>query len=437
MSFYQSNLIEDGKLVKVFECKISGFEIGKQTEEKLKEIQANAHLKGFRKGKAPFNIIQESYFGKTFFDIINQKANVCIAEIAEKNNFKLASSPKVDLDSESSLHADRNTANIKDVTMKITYELLPEIPAIDLTKLGIEKYSLKVEEGDIAEELEKLAKSHATKEEKDGAIENGDIAVFDFTGYKDGIAFDGGTAKDYELEIGSKSFIEGFEDGLLGMNIGYEKTLNLTFPKEYHQEELAGQPVEFKVKVNKIFKQLPAKLDDELSKKFGFETLDALKEDISKALATNYENSYKNKQKNVVFEKLQPLLSFDVPPSMLPKEGEHIHDENCDHDHDAQPEEKQANPVENARLSIFIMNYASEHKIQVSQQDFMMYIETMARMYGQNPRAFFDIYEKNPQMKESVYNLLFENKIYEGIFDAIPSQPNLISKKEFDDILKQ
>ena len=83
------------------------------------------------------------------------------------------------------------------------------------------------------------------------------------------------------------------------------------------------------------------------------------------------------------------------------------------------------------------MNYASEHKIQVSQQDFMMYIETMARMYGQNPRAFFDIYEKNPQMKESVYNLLFENKIYEGIFDAIPVEQKPISKKEFDDILKQ
>lgn len=438
MSFYQSNLIEDGKLVKVFECKISGFEIGKKTEEKLKEIQANAHLKGFRKGKAPMNIIQESYFGKTFFDVINQKANVCIAEIAEKNNFKLASSPKVDLDSESSLPADRNTANIKDVTMKITYELLPEIPAVDFSKLGIQKYSLKIEEEDIAEELQKLAKTHASKEEKDGAVENGDVAVFDFTGYKDGIAFDGGTAKDYELEIGSKSFIEGFEDGLLGLKVGDEKTLNLTFPKEYHQEELAGQPVEFKVKVNKVFKQVPAKLDDELAKKFGFETLDALKEDISKALATNYENSYKNKQKNVVFERLQPLLSFDVPPSMLPKKGEeneHVHDENCNHEHDEA--EKQANPIENARLSIFLMNYATEHKIQVSKQDFMLYIETMARMYGQNPRAFFDIYEKNPQMKESVYNLLFENKIYEGIFDAIPVEQKPISKKEFDDILKQ
>ena len=429
MSLYQSTLKEENGLLRTFECIISGFEIGKKTEEKLKEIQATAHLKGFRKGKAPMNIIQDAYFGKTFFDVINKQANVCIAEIAEKNNFKLATSPKIELDTESSLPADRNTANIKDITMKVIYELLPEIPALDLAQVGIYKYSLKLTEDDISEELEKLAKSKSSKEEKaEGVVESGDIAIINFTGYENGVPFDGGKAENYELEIGSKSFIEGFEDGLLGLKVGDEKALALKFPEEYHQENLAGKPVEFQVKVNKILKQVPAQINDELAKQFGFETLDALKEDISKALSVNYINAYKNQQKNSVFEKLQPLLNFDVPPSMLPKEEEKTNE-------DSESNGK-SNSIQDIRLSIFLMNYATQNKIQVSKQDFMLYIESMARMYGQSPKAIFDIYDKNQQLKESIYNLLFENKIYESLFDAIPSEEKVISKKEFDDILK-
>ncbi len=375
------------------------------------------------------NIIQDAYFGKTFFDVVNAQANVCIAGIAEKNTFKLATSPKVELDTESSLPADRNTANIKDITMTIVYELLPEIPALDLTQIGISKYSLKLTEDDINEELEKLAKSKSSKEEKNnGIIEDGDVVIINFTGYENGKPFDGGNAEDYQLEIGSKSFIEGFEDGLVGLTVGDEKTLALKFPEEYHQENLAGKPVEFKVKVNKVLKQVPAQINDELAKQFGFENLDVLKEDISKALSVNYINAYKNQQKNSVFEKLQPLLNFDVPPSMLPKNDETKTE-------DSKENEKYSS-IQDIRLSIFLMNYATQNKIEVSKQDFMLYVESMAKMYGQHPKAIFDIYDKNQQLKESIYNLLFENKIYENLFDSIPSEERVISKKEFDDILK-
>jgi len=300
---------------------------------------------------------------------------------------------------------------------------------LDLAQVGIYKYSLNLTEDDINEELEKLAKSKSLKEEKaEGVVESGDIAITNFTGYANGVPFDGGNAENYELEIGSKSFIEGFEDGLLGLKVGDEKTLALKFPEEYHQENLAGKPVEFKVKVNKILKQVPAQINNELAKQFGFENLDALKEDISKALSVNYINAYKNQQKNSVFEKLQPLLNFDVPPSMLPKEEEKTNE-------DSESNAK-SNSIQNIRLSIFLMNYATQNKIQVSKQDFMLYIESMARMYGQSPKAIFDIYDKNQQLKESIYNLLFENKIYESLFDSIPSEEKVISKKEFDDILK-
>ncbi|MFT4967359.1 MAG: trigger factor [Candidatus Deianiraeaceae bacterium] len=426
MSLYQSSLVEDGSLIKVHECIISGYEIGQQTEAKLKEIQQNAHLKGFRKGKTPMNVIQETYFGQTFYEIINKQANACIAEIAEKNNYKLATSPNIDIDSESSLPADRSTANIKDVSMKVTYELLPNVPEIDFSKVDIAKYSLDVKDEDIANELQRLAKSRSSKEEKDGPIENSDITVIDFIGYQDGIEFEGGKSENHELEIGSKSLINGFEAGLVGLTKGEEKTLSLVFPEEYHAKDLAGKPVEFKVTIKKVLKQIPAELDDEFAKQLGFETLDALKTDIKQSLIDNYVGSYKNTQKNIIFEKIKVLLDFEVPPSMVPVEKET----------QSEGEDVKPQTLEDIRLSIFLMNHASDKKIEVSQQDFMMYIESMASMYGQNPKMIFDIYQKNEQMKASVQNLLFENKIYDSIFEAIPSKEQVKSKEEFEVIIK-
>jgi trigger factor len=218
---YQAKLKEDKGLVKIFECIISGFEVGKQTEAELSKLQESAHLKGFRKGKAPMSVIQDAYFGKVYFDIVNKEANKCIFEISQENKFNLASSPKVELDAESSLPADRNTANIRDITITITYETFPEIPAFDFSKISLEKVSANITDSDLEEELSKLAKNMATTEAKtEGAIENGDVAIIDFAGYESGIAFQGGTATDYRLEIGSKSFIEGFEEGVVGAKIG-------------------------------------------------------------------------------------------------------------------------------------------------------------------------------------------------------------------------
>ena len=425
MSFYQTNLLEDRGLVKVYECKISGFEIGNSVEEKLKELQATAHLKGFRKGKAPMSIIQESYFGKVFYDVVNKFANDAISQTAEENKLTLATSPKTELDAESSLPADRSTANIRDVSLKITYETLPEISGVDFSKINIEKFELNVAEDDVNEEIEKIAKNQATNTPKEGVIENGNVAIIDFTGYKDGEKFQGGEATDYKLEIGSKSFIEGFEEGLVGLKTGEEKTLALKFPDEYQSEELAGKEVEFKVVVKAIEEKVPALINDELVKKVGFETLGALKEDIVKSLKENYENSYKNLKKNEVFDSLKGLLNFELPPVMQPKAEEGKEIENL---------EEQLSSI---RLSVFLTKYAKDEKIEVSQQDFMQYISTMAKMYGQNPKMIFDLYEKNQQMKESIYNLLYENKIYDKIFEGIEIEKKLLSKDEYDAKLKE
>lgn len=426
---HQYNLKEEKGLVKIFDCLVSGFDVGKEVTNQLNQMQQTAHLKGFRKGKAPMKVIEDMYFGKVFFDVVNQKANDCIADIIKKNDYKLASRPKLDLDSESSLPADRNVANIKDLKMTVTLEMLPEVKDIDLGKIGITKYTLNVEEQDVEGELQRLAVNHSQTEDKgEGAIvEDGDVAVIDFTGYKDGIKFEGGEAMNYKLLIGSKTFIAGFEEGLIGMKVGEEKSLNLEFPKEYHDEKLAGQPVEFAVKIVNVLKNIPAEINDEFAKRFGFNSLDDFRKDIGKSLAANYENAYRARQKSFVFDKLQTLLDFDVPHSML--KHDHEKGEECN-------QESHQNEIGGVRLSIFLMDYAQKNKIEVTKTDFMQYIESMARMYGQNPQTIYQMYEGNKQMQDNAYNILFENKIFDHIYDAIPLQAENVLKDEFDKILK-
>lgn len=431
---YQYNLKEEKGLVKIFDCTISGFEVGKEVTKELETMQKTAHLKGFRQGKAPIKVIEEMYFGKVFFDVVNKKASECISKITKEKGYQLASQPHLELDTEASLPADRSVANIKDLKMVVTFETLPEIKDVDLSKIDTKKYTLKIEEKDIDEELERLAKSHATTEDKgsDAKIENSDVAIIDFTGFKDGEKFPGGEAVNYKLNIGSNSFIAGFEEGLVGMKAGDETTLKLEFPKEYHEANLAGQPVEFKVKVNNVLKSIPAKTDEDFAKKFGFSSLEDFRNDIKKSLAENYENNYMVRQKAEVFEKLQTLLTFEVPHSML-----HKHDNKHDHKAEIHEHGHTEQEISNARLSIFLMDYAQKHKIDVTKDDFSQYIEAMARMYGQNPQMIYSMYEGNKQMQEGVYNVLFENKIFEHLYDAIPANAEELTKDGFDKLLKE
>jgi len=418
---HQAKLKEDKGLVKIFECVISGFEIGKQVEKQLQELQQNAHLKGFRKGKAPMNVIQDGYFGKVYFELVNKEANKVIMQIAEENNFQLASSPKVELDAESSLPADRNIANIKDIMITITYEVFPEIPQFDFSKISVEKIVANVTDEDLSEELSRLARNLSTNEPKEegSSVEIGDVVVIDAIGYEQGIAFDGGKLDNHHLEIGSKSFIEGFEEGIVGAKKGEERTLQLKFPEPYHMDSLAGKPVEFNVIVNDILKSTPATLDDDLSQKYGFETLDLLKEDIKKSIVTNYENALKIRKKDEIFKQIKEILNFEVPTSIIERTGDSSEDS-----------------IKDARLSVFLMQYAKQNNINISTEDFTAYVESVAKMYGHTPQSLLAFYNKNEQMKESTMNSLFENKIYEVIFDAIPAIPKVLSKLEIDAILK-
>lgn len=211
----------------------------------------------------------------------------------------------------------------KELVAEATVVVKPEVELGQYTGIEVEELSTEVTEKDVEAELEKLLQNHAEIVVKEGAVENGDTAVIDYEGFKDGVAFEGGKGENHPLIIGSNSFIPGFEEQLIGMNTGETKEINVTFPAEYHAEELAGADATFKVTLHEVkTRELPA-LDDEFVKDLdrdGIETIADLKADLEKTLKEQKETAARNHVIDTVVEKVTENATFEIPAEMIDSE---------------------------------------------------------------------------------------------------------------------
>ena len=259
-------------------------------EKALNKLAGSVKLDGFRKGHAPKNLIKAKIGAKA----LREQA---VEEILSENYAKIFVDNNVTPVAQPTANIVKSTETELEVTF--TCPVKPEFELGEYKGLEVKKAQVRVTKKDVEERLNDYQKQFAelvVKEE--GTVEEGDTAVIDYEGLKDGVAFEGGKAENYSLEIGSHSFIPGFEEGLVGMAAGEEKEINLTFPKEYHAADLAGAEVVFKVKVHEIKAKVLPEIDDELAKDVnieGVETLDQLKDHIKAQLKSQKENEVENK----------------------------------------------------------------------------------------------------------------------------------------------
>ena len=236
------------------------------------------NIPGFRKGKAPMNIVEKYYGAQIFYeDAFNEVATEAYDEALKENNIEAVSRPEVDI-----IQMEKG----KDVIFTAVVQTKPEVELGKYKGVEIAKVEYKVEEKDIEHELGHMQEHNSRLVTvEDRALENGDISTIDFEGFVNGVAFEGGKAEGHELEIGSGSFIPGFEDQLVGMKIDEEKDINVKFPEEYFSKDLAGKDAVFKVKLHAIKKKELPELDDEFAKDVSeFDTLEELKASIKEKL---------------------------------------------------------------------------------------------------------------------------------------------------------
>lgn len=291
-------------------------EVEKAYQQKLQEVAKTVKLKGFRVGKVPIKVVEQK-FGS---DILNEVAGELIQSSFEKaieeHKLNIAGTPDVKPQS------FNKTAPIE---YEATFEVYPEIELKDLTGESIEKHIAEVTDEDVNTMLEKLRKQQAIWEDVDQGAKQGDRVVIDFEGFIDDKPFEGGSAKDFQLELGSKQMIPGFEDGLIGAKAGDELNLNVTFPEKYPVQDLAGKAAMFKVTVNKVQAGKLPPIDDGLAKKIGVEGgIDDLRKQIRKNMQLELERFTNEKLKQNVLDRLLNRNTVLLPKSLIDSEIEHL-----------------------------------------------------------------------------------------------------------------
>lgn len=305
--------VENGENQQVtLTIEVEAAEVNKAVEKACKSLANRVNIPGFRKGKAP-RMIVERHVGKDAvlqeaFDLAAPKA---LNEAFDEQKIEPVTRPNVDI---------VTLEEGKDLVFKATVTPRPEVKLGEYKGLKVEKAAVNITDEDVDKQLKTFQdRQGKLVDAPEGAeVKDGDFTTLDFKGFVDGEAFDGGEGKDYPLQIGSKSFIPGFEDQLIGAKIGEERDVNVKFPEEYHAKELAGKDATFKCTIRSIkTKELPA-IDDELAKKVSkFQTLDELKADIRKNLEENAERTAENDQKSAAIEMATNNITVDIPAVMI------------------------------------------------------------------------------------------------------------------------
>ena len=290
-------------------------------EKVFKKNAKYFNVPGFRKGKVPMNIAEKHYGVEMFYE---EAFNEVVPEIYDReikeNNLEVVSRPSIDI-----VQMEKG----KDLVFTAVVQTKPEVELGKYKGIELEKVEYTVEDKDIDHELGHMAEKNARViTVEDRPVQEGDIAVIDFEGSVDGVPFEGGKAEKHELEIGSHSFIEGFEDQVIGMKIEEEKDINVTFPEEYFSKDLAGKPAVFKVKVHEIkAKELPT-MDDDFAKDVSeFDTLDELKASIKKNLEEQNEHKAKHEIEDKAIQKVCENAKVEIPSGMIELEIDNMEED--------------------------------------------------------------------------------------------------------------
>ena len=378
------------------------------------------NIPGFRKGKAPQNIV-EKYYGKEIFyeDAFNEVVPAEYEKALNENKIDAVSKPQIDV-----VTMEKG----QDLVFTAIVQTKPEAKLKKYKGIEIEKIEYNVKDQDIENELKDMQdKNSRLITVDDRPAQNDDTAIIDFEGFVDGVAFDGGKGENYNLVLGSHSFIEGFEDQVVGMKIGEEKEINVTFPKEYFSKNLAGKPATFKVKLNELKKKELPELDDEFAKDVSeFDTLKELKQSIKEKLEKQFQDREKYEKEDAVVRELVKELEVDIPSGMIETEVDNMMRDmeqrmsyqglkmeqylkmmNKTEEQFKKEYEPQALDAIKSRLALEVV--IKLEKIEATEEEIKSKIEEMAKNYGKEPKEL----EENANIKEYIKNGIENEKAME------------------------
>ncbi|SFA73721.1 trigger factor [Selenomonas ruminantium] len=423
--------VENGENQQVtLTVEVEAAEVSKAVEKAVKRLSNRVNIPGFRKGKAPRKIIERNVgmdaIMQEAFDIVGPKA---FADALEEQKIEPVSRPQIDIET---------LEDGKDLVFKATVTPRPEVKLGEYKGLKVEKKVEAVTDEDVEKQLKTFQDRQGKMVDapEGSAVKDGDFTTLDFEGFVDGEAFEGGKGQDYPLQIGSGSFIPGFEDQLVGAKIGEEKEVNVTFPEEYHAKELAGKAAMFKCTIRSIKqKELPA-MDDELAKKVSkFETLEELKADVRKNLEENAARKAENDQKAAAIDMATSNITVDIPAVMIDNRVEgmiremamRLEQQGMSFDAYLQYAGTDINKIredyretaeKNVRTDLMLEEVAKAEDIKVEAKDLDAEVAGMAAAYGATPQQVQKIIKEQGRIGDLAATVL-RKKTAQFIIDSI------------------
>jgi trigger factor len=415
-------------LLRVYDVTVPAAELEQKLKAKIEEVRPRVRINGFRPGKVPASHIRKVYGPSMMQDIINDAVQKSTKESLEKAKARPASEPKLDLKS----NLEQVAAGLADLQFELSVELMPDFEPVELKTIAITRPITAVSEQQRADALAELVRVHRGFEEKTGAATEGDAVIVDFIGRIEGEAFDGGAAKDAQVVIGSKQFIPGFEEQLLGAKAGDAKTLNVTFPDDYPVDKLKGKAAVFETQVKTIKAPKQGEPDDAWAAELGFDSLGALKEALRQRLENEHAQQSRAKAKRALFDKLDATHSFDLPPRMVEAEFSQIWRQieadkaegrldlgDTDKSEDELRAEYRAISERRVRLGLVLAEIGQRHKLEVGNEEVSQAIIAQARNFPGQEKQVFEMYQRNPALVAQIRAPLYEEKVVDYVLELV------------------
>lgn len=417
-------------------------DLATKLEAKIKEMQPQVSLKGFRPGKVPVGHIRKMFGQSIMKDVVEETVNETTQKAINDNKIRPAGQPQVDLRA----NGEDVTKGEADLEYQLTVESIPDFEPVEPDTLKFTRLTHEADEKELDEEVAKLGEGQKSykKKAKTAKAKKGDAVLIDFVGTVDGVAFDGGAMEGHQLVIGSNSFIPGFEDQLIGAKAGDELDVKVTFPEPYQAEDLAGKDAVFATKVIEVQGEKDAIIDDEFAQKFGLADLEALKAAVKDQYSSQLEMQSRMKLKRAILDELDKKHKFDLPPQMVEAEFSNIWTQvqsekeagQLDED-DAKKTDKQLEKdyrkiaERRVRLGLVLAEMGQKQEIQISNEELQQAMIAEARQYPGQEQQVIEFYQKNPQAIAQLRAPIYEEKVV----DLIIEKAKVTDKKVTKDVL--
>jgi trigger factor len=426
-----TELSADG-LKRQFKIVVPAGDLSAKVDERLAELAQTAQLPGFRKGKVPVGLLKKQYGQALYGEALEQAVNQSTAKAIEDRGLRPALQPRVDL---------KELAEGKDVEFEVAVEVLPEIGKLDFSGIELERLKAEVPAKDVDDAIDRIAKANREQKPVDPPrpAQKGDALKLDFVGSVDGVEFPGGKAEDYVLELGSGSFIPGFEDQLIGAEVDKPLDVKVTFPADYGNAELAGKEAVFKCTVKEIREFVDKPADDELAKKNNFGNLEAMRKAVSDRIGQDYAQVSRSMIKRQLLDKLADSHKFAVPEGLVEgefnaiwqrveeakKSGQKIED-----DEDKMRSEYREIAERRIRLGLLLADVGRSNSIDVTPEELNQAVMREAMRYPGQERQVLEFYGKNAELKEQLRAPIFEEKTVDFILELAKVNEKSVTPEE-------